>query len=89
MSTDTAEHFEQPDDHPLSVQRPAGYVETFDHTQPHPDSRIVSQEEIDAADGTTPDAGEGRADSGTEDATDDGSATEAAEPTAEASSSGE
>lgn len=70
MSTDTAEHFEQPDDHPMNVQRPEGYVETFDHTQPHPESRVLSQDEIDAADGTSPDAGEGRADdSGTEDAT--------------------
>lgn len=31
--------------------RPEGYVETFDHTQPHPDTRVVSDEEIAAADG--------------------------------------
>lgn len=37
------------------VRRPEGYVETFDHTQPHPESRIVTDEEIAAADGITTD----------------------------------
>lgn len=36
-------------------ERPEGYVETFDHTQPHPESRVVSDEEIAAADGITAD----------------------------------